>query len=613
MKEFLGRYPLLDHSGPVVEAQRGEFSASGRSYKSWNELEGYMDMRMAIGQWPLNLLDIFCAWDAACMDGHGRVLFDALDAAINETAMQALQVQGRDVTHHLRDIWREVVKSWLKEAEWGRSGYRPSVAEYLKNASVSCAPQTSVLSSMYLVGPILTEELTNHTDYKKLTNLLMLSCRLLNDVQTYEVSESCSDPRYSVFHAKPLDSIATLIDSTPVWGTCDVMQKESKEGTPNLVLLLMQGKLNSRIEDVSAYISKILDRTKHELVEHVLMDDKNCVPKPCRRLHLNVTTIFQMFYNSANVFDSATALVGSINKAFYDPFSSLGMPSPEQIYEQVEPCLYHATDKGAKPTKGCCDGVKQLLGRGKPRPFEFVYWAETAHSNYSRSRGRWNCHLSSSIQVRGLCTLTVNYSQGLGFWVFRFWVCVPSMDRRSIASRFTLLTRRFRPFVAQPVFHDDDNEQHHLPRRIASKPQTNYFLGHGFYKNYTNTTAGICSLIQARGGFVPSRNLCLGPSHSYSTSTVGDGSDKIECLADVVDVFVEKSAEVVATQAPVANEVAVAAADSYLPVAVLQYTIDGIHSIIGAPADQNYGTDKDCSTVDGCRNKLDYRKGSPND
>ncbi|KAL5989313.1 hypothetical protein ACLOJK_010203 [Asimina triloba] len=190
MVSFLGRYPLLDHSGPVVEAQRGEFSASGRSYKSW---------------------------DAACMDGHGRVLFDALDAAINETAMQALQVQGRDVTHHLRDIWREVVKSWLKEAEWGRSGYRPSVAEYLKNASVSCAPQTSVLSSMYLVGPILTEELTNHTDYKKLTNLLMLSCRLLNDVQTYEVSESCSDPRYCVFHAKPLDSIATLIDSTPVF------------------------------------------------------------------------------------------------------------------------------------------------------------------------------------------------------------------------------------------------------------------------------------------------------------------------------------------------------------------------------------------------------------
>ncbi|KAL5989312.1 hypothetical protein ACLOJK_010202 [Asimina triloba] len=155
------------------------------------------------------------------------------------------------------------------------------------------------------------------------------------------------------------------ICSTDRWGTCDVMQKESKEGTPNLVLLLMQGKVNSRIEDVSAYISKILDRTKHELVEHVLMDDKNCVPKPCRRLHLNVTTIFQMFYNSANVFDSATALVGSINKAFYDPFSSLGMPSPEQIYEQVEPCLYYVTDKGAKPTKGCCDGVKQLLGWGK--------------------------------------------------------------------------------------------------------------------------------------------------------------------------------------------------------------------------------------------------------
>nr|QMW48846.1 terpene synthase 5 [Cananga odorata] len=219
-------------------------------------------------------------WDAACIDGRGRVLFDALDAAIKETAMQVFHVQGRDVTHHLRDIWREVVKSWLKEAEWASNGYRPSVAEYLKNASISCAPQTSVLSSMYLVGPILNEELIQHADYNKLTDLLMLSCRLLNDVQTHE--------------------------------------KEGKEGTPNLVLLLMEGNTKVSMEKASAYIKKILDKAKHELVELVLMDDKNCVPKPCRRLHLNVTTIFQMFYNSANVFDSPTALLQSINKAIYD-------------------------------------------------------------------------------------------------------------------------------------------------------------------------------------------------------------------------------------------------------------------------------------------------------
>lgn len=65
------------------------------------------------------------------------------------------------------------------------------------------------------------------------------------------------------------------------------------------------------------------------------------------------------------------------------------------------------------------------------------------------------------------------------------------------------------------------------------------------------------------------------------SSAISDGSDKIEYVSDMAEVLTEKSAEVAATQAPILNEVAIAAADSFYPVAALQYLIDGIHSFTG--------------------------------
>lgn len=65
------------------------------------------------------------------------------------------------------------------------------------------------------------------------------------------------------------------------------------------------------------------------------------------------------------------------------------------------------------------------------------------------------------------------------------------------------------------------------------------------------------------------------------STTIGDGSDKIEYMTDVADVIAESTVEAVASQASAVSEVAIAAADSYFPVAALQYVIDGVHSFTG--------------------------------
>ena len=65
-------------------------------------------------------------------------------------------------------------------------------------------------------------------------------------------------------------------------------------------------------------------------------------------------------------------------------------------------------------------------------------------------------------------------------------------------------------------------------------------------------------------------------------STVNHGSDKIDIMTDVADVLADTAMETVSSQAAsVANEVAIAAADSFLPVKLLQYVIDAVHSYTG--------------------------------
>lgn len=69
------------------------------------------------------------------------------------------------------------------------------------------------------------------------------------------------------------------------------------------------------------------------------------------------------------------------------------------------------------------------------------------------------------------------------------------------------------------------------------------------------------------------------PRH-YSSSTNGEESDKIEYMNDVAEVLTDKSVEAV-VQTPGVDEVAIAAADSFIPVAALQYLIDGVHHYTG--------------------------------
>lgn len=67
-------------------------------------------------------------------------------------------------------------------------GFVPSMEEYLGNGAVSIALHTIVLPASYLLDPSLEDYKIRAGEYQTVTKLAMLIPRLLNDIQSYQVT-----------------------------------------------------------------------------------------------------------------------------------------------------------------------------------------------------------------------------------------------------------------------------------------------------------------------------------------------------------------------------------------------------------------------------------------
>ncbi|KAK9274450.1 hypothetical protein L1049_021697 [Liquidambar formosana] len=151
--------------------------------------------------------------------------------------------------------------------------------------------------------------------------------------------------------------------------------------------------------------------------------------------------------------------------------------------------------------------------------------------------------------------------------------------RRSITTRATLVARRFHPSFSYAL-HDDERKNQSLDGEPSRRKEINNFLQRRSFQSSVDISSGF-------GAFLRERNCSLAPRTAaffsrYMSTAVGEGADKIEYMTDVAGVLTETTVETVTSQVtPAVSEVAIAAADSYFPVAVLQYLIDGVHNMTG--------------------------------
>ncbi|XP_047164418.1 mitochondrial inner membrane protein OXA1-like [Vigna umbellata] len=148
--------------------------------------------------------------------------------------------------------------------------------------------------------------------------------------------------------------------------------------------------------------------------------------------------------------------------------------------------------------------------------------------------------------------------------------------RRCLLMRGNLVDRRCHPSFSY-VLHSDEGRQEKSEEKSSSAGVSKFAQIRSF-----------ASSLKGPLGFSPlSRDRFISPCTGYGfcryMSTVNQGSDKIDSviLTDVADVLTDTTIDTIASQAAITNEVAIAAADSFLPVMGLQYVIDAVHSYTG--------------------------------
>ncbi|KAK6149559.1 hypothetical protein DH2020_017084 [Rehmannia glutinosa] len=232
-----------------------------------------------------NLIQLVKAWDSdvstECSSENVQIIFSALRRTIGNIANKGFIRQERILTTHIIEIWLDLLNSMMKEAEWGRDNYLPTMDEYMSNAYVSFALGPIVLPALYLVGPKLSEEMVHHSEFHSLYKLMSTCGRLLNDIQTCE--------------------------------------RELKDGKLNAIPLYMINSGGEITKEAAIMEMKsLIERQRRELLRLVLDEKKSVLPKSCKDLFWQMCRVVHLFYSKDDGFTSQE-LFRVVNAIIHEP------------------------------------------------------------------------------------------------------------------------------------------------------------------------------------------------------------------------------------------------------------------------------------------------------
>nr|QEY10197.1 diterpene synthase class I [Scutellaria barbata] len=232
-----------------------------------------------------NLIELVEIWDADVsteyVSQNVQIIYSALRHTICEIGDKGFKLQQRSITNHIIEIWLDLLYSMMKEAEWARENYVPTMDEYMSNAYISFALGPIVLPALYLIGPKLSEEMVRHTEYHTLFKLMSTSGRLLNDMRSCE--------------------------------------REIKDGKLNAIpiYLINSGGEMSK-EAATLEMKSMIDSKRRELLRLVLEGEKSVLPKSCKKLFWHMSTILHLFYSKDDGFTSQD-LIKVVNEVIHQP------------------------------------------------------------------------------------------------------------------------------------------------------------------------------------------------------------------------------------------------------------------------------------------------------
>uniref|UniRef100_A0A453CRK3 Ent-kaur-16-ene synthase, chloroplastic n=1 Tax=Aegilops tauschii subsp. strangulata TaxID=200361 RepID=A0A453CRK3_AEGTS len=232
-----------------------------------------------------NLIALVEKWDEHSKDEfyseQVKILFCAIYTTVNQLAAVASAVQNRDVQKHLIELWLQLLRSMMSEAEWRMRQYVPTIEQYMSNAVVSFTLGPTVLTSLYFIGEKISDCVVNDQEYNELFRLMSTCGRLLNDIQGLE--------------------------------------RESMEGNLDYVsLLVLHNGGSLSIETAKETIRKSIASCRKDLLKLVLRED-TAVPRPCKELFWKMCKTVHLFYSQTDGFSSPNEMVSAVNAVISEP------------------------------------------------------------------------------------------------------------------------------------------------------------------------------------------------------------------------------------------------------------------------------------------------------
>ena len=99
-----------------------------------------------------------------------------------------LLLQVTIIFAHLFFQWADLTKSYLVEAKWYRSGYQPSLNEYLENARISIGGPVILIHAYFVLADSNHLDSVSFEEYHDIINFSSIILRLVNDLGTSKVS-----------------------------------------------------------------------------------------------------------------------------------------------------------------------------------------------------------------------------------------------------------------------------------------------------------------------------------------------------------------------------------------------------------------------------------------
>ncbi|XP_044968830.1 ent-kaur-16-ene synthase, chloroplastic-like [Hordeum vulgare subsp. vulgare] len=232
-----------------------------------------------------NLVELIEKWDEHSEDEfyseEVKILFYAIYTTTSRLGTMASVVQKRDVKNHLVEIWLQLLRTMMTEADWRMRQYVPTIEEYMELAVVSFTVAPILLPASYFVGQTLSACVVNGQEYNELFRLMGTCCRLLNDIQGFE--------------------------------------RESSEGKLDSVSLrVIHSDGSMSIEAAKESIRRSIASCRKDLLSLVLKED-SVVPRACRELFWNMCKICHLFYSHTDAFTSPSEMVTTVNAIINEP------------------------------------------------------------------------------------------------------------------------------------------------------------------------------------------------------------------------------------------------------------------------------------------------------